>query len=205
MCLSKQKIHFPQVCPECERPAVDGTVHPGCKKKYSLDGLTSLFVYEGAVKEAIKRLKYNFAARVAEILIQASISQLEKQKLPKFENLVLVPIPLYPTRKRWRGFNQASILGKLVAKKQGFGFEERLLLRARNTKPQMELKGEERMENIKGAFSVSPNILVSLPAGNQANILLFDDVWTTGATLREAGRVLKKAGANFVWALTIAR
>lgn len=201
-CLLRQKIHFPQVCPKCERASVDGRIHPGCKSRYSLDGLTAIFVYDGVVREAIKRLKYNFAKDLAFQLIKVTISRLRKEHLPPdLGQFVLVPIPLHPVRERWRGFNQAALLGRMISQELGLGFKDKILIRIEHTRPQMELKGEERRKNIKGAFSASPDIRVP----RDYNILLFDDVWTTGATLRETGKVLKRAGAKFVWGLTIAR
>ncbi len=184
----------------CERPAVDGVIHPGCQTRYSLDGLVSFFRYDGPVKAAIKRLKYKpYLTELAEMLVKEVTSN--RLVGNRFDNFTVVPVPLHPRRQRERGFNQAALIGKAVAKELGLQFIDDVLKRTRNTKPQVELKGKERRENIKDAFIISPNILIS----QYPNILLVDDVWTTGSTLRTCGNVLKRNGAKKVWAMTLAR
>ncbi|TSC53108.1 MAG: putative amidophosphoribosyltransferase [Microgenomates group bacterium LiPW_16] len=102
-------------------------------------------------------------------------------------DFVLTPVPLHWWRLRWRGFNQAEILGKMIAEKLEIKFVPDLLTRKKPTRPQVELEGKARRENIA------------------SNILLFDDVWTTGVTLRACGNVLKRAGVKSVWGLTLAK
>lgn len=184
----------------CERLAIDGVTHPGCQTRYSLDGLISFFRYDGPVKAAIKRLKYKpYLSVIAEILINHIFSNIA---MKQFNNdYFVISVPLHPSRERSRGFNQASLLGKAVAGKWGLKFVDGLLKRTRNTKPQVELKGDERRKNVIDAFAIFPNILIS----QYPNILLIDDVWTTGSTLRTCANVLKRAGAKKVWAMTIAR
>lgn len=210
-CVSMIQYIDTSVCPACEKPAVDGRTHPRCQRKYSLDGLTSIFSYQGVIREAIKKIKYKpFAFDISKTLVSltlkrinqedslfSSLSQKVKQK-PHF-----VPIPLHQSRERARGFNQAEVLGRIFAQEWDLPFISDLLIRHRKTKPQVKLKGRERKENVKGAFKVNPNC--QLPITNYKNILLFDDVWTTGATMRTCGNLLKRAGAKFVWGLTLAR
>lgn len=199
-CSSIIQIIESQVCPVCERPAIKGATHPGCKTRYSLDGLTSIWVYEGPIKKAIKELKYQFVTDLAKELISLTPSRWPNRLL-EGECYVLTSVPLHWWRQCWRGFNQAEILGKMMAEKLGIKFVPELLVREKSTRPQVELRGKQRRENIADAFSVSPNILVS----SYPSILLFDDVWTTGATLRTCGNILKRAGAKMVWGLTLAR
>lgn len=207
-CLVKVKFIELPICPVCERPAIGGATHPGCKTRYSLDGLISVCVYDGPTKNVIKRLKYKpWITELGEILANLALDFYHKNTSTIRiieQNPVLVPTPLHKSRERERGFNQSEILGRLMAHKLNLEFIPHLLIRHKKTKPQAELKGKERLENIKNAFSVSsdsPNILIS----KYPNILLIDDVWTTGATLRACGQVLKLAGAKKVWALTLAR
>ena len=113
----------------------------------------------------------------------------------------MVPIPLYWHRQNVRGFNQSEEIGKLMAQEMGWGFAPDLLIKKRSTKSQVELSVSQRKENLQGVFIVSsPNIQNTNP-----NILLFDDVFTTGSTLKEVAKVLKRAGVEKVWGLTIAR
>ncbi len=191
-CLKKIKSVEKPICPVCQKPAIGGKTHPRCQTKYSLDNLTSIFAYEGIVKEAIGQLKYKFITDLAEELIGLT------PKLPYFKSFTLVPIPLHPRRQRWRGFNQAELLGKILARKLGSGIRNDVLIRYKYTKPQVDLKGKERKKNIRNAFKITPKAKLK-------KVILFDDVWTTGSTLRECGLVLKKAGVKEVWGLTLAR
>ena len=98
------------------------------------------------------------------------------------------------------GFNQAILLGEVLAKEWGVRMKRRALLRVRWTEPQVNLSAVERRENVKGAFVVSNNAVV-----NDKRIMLIDDVLTTGSTVDECARVLKKAGAAEVVVVTVAR
>lgn len=194
------------VCPFCERPNLGGAVHPVCERKYGLDGLWSLGVYGGSLRRAIQKLKYKWISSVAEELTGITLEYwvkyppilLDKIKKTRGRDWLVTSVPLYPSRQRWRGFNQSELLAKLFADKLGLKYET-LLKRIRNTTPQMKLSASERRQNIKNAFSLKDAAIL------KANILLIDDVWTTGSTLKECCYELKKGGAKTVWALTIAR
>lgn len=201
-------IHFvgEEICPVCERAAIGGATHPGCQTKYSLDGLTSICVYDGPIKKAIKRLKYRpWMTDLGETLARLIFTHLQENiSVNQFLNTkpTLVPVPLHSSRERQRGFNQSALLGKLVAREFNLGFIPNFLIRTKQTRPQVELKGKDRLENIRDAFDVNRQSAISL---QPSAILLIDDVWTTGATLRACTNVLKRAGASKVWALTLAR
>lgn len=203
-CFSIARIIEHQVCPVCERPAVGGATHPRCQSRSSLDGLTSICVYEGPVKAAIHRLKYRpWTADLGELLAKIIVKQGDWRFLAKDREMwMAVPVPLHPSRQRERGFNQSEILGRLFAHRLDLKFYPDLLVRVRKTKPQAELKGKEREQNIKEAFKIDPNSQFLI---HNSQVLLIDDIWTTGATLKTCGQVLKKAGFGKVWALTLAR
>jgi ComF family protein len=197
------------ICPACSRPAIYGLTHPGCKKPHTLDGLVCLFSYTGPVRKAIKKLKFDSLFDLAPDLFALAQEEIEENEL-LYNFLVndrplVTPVPLHWYRERQRGFNQATLLASAVAEKWGLKFSGEFLIRDKYTKPQVMLKKEERKENIKGVFRVSesfsPNILVF----QYPSVLLVDDVWTTGATMRECGRVLKRTGAKKVWGLALAR
>jgi len=190
------------VCPVCERASIDGATHPGCKTKYSLDGLVSIWVYDGAVKKAIKELKYRFVTDLADELISLIDTTLIYRYM-RTGDFIITPVPLHWRRQHWRGFNQAEILGRMIAEKFGIKLVPDLLVRKKSTRPQVELRGKERRENIANVFAINPRF--SKIHNLTSNILLFDDVWTTGATLRTCGNILKRAGAKMVWGLTLAR
>jgi competence protein ComFC len=191
------------ICIICERQAVDGMTHIKCLKKQSLNGAVSLWNYEGVVRRAIIGLKYKYAFKIAEEL-SGWTGQILKQKFTTFsDSCVLVPIPLHRRRENWRGFNQATELGKLIAREMGWKFIPDVLIRKKQTQPQTILKERQRQKNLLGVFAFN-SFHKSLVTNNHS-LIVFDDVWTTGATLREAGKVLKRNGAKSVWGLTIAR
>lgn len=211
-----------QICPVCERPSPFGLIHPLCKTRNSLDGLTSFFIYEDIIKEAIHKLKYRRITDLKSEFLQIMFNEWgqksdEMTLLNRFieqEKPTVIPVPLYWWKEHDRGFNQSSIIGEAIAKKFNLPFNDKILFRQKNTISQTKLKEEDRKKNVQNIFSVSPNILISPPrlasrveveAGQYLNILLVDDVWTTGATLKEATKTLKSAGAKKVWGLTVAR
>ena len=196
-----KKVPSPKlVCPECQRPSIDGFTHVKCKKALSLDGIISIWYYQGVVRTALLKLKYAYAREISKEIAEYTRSQLDKYTIALPKDPILIPIPLYFLKENLRGFNQTKLLGEVIARKQGWKFITVLLLRKRFGRSQTELKGEDRKENIKGVFAFNP--IYKLPA---SSYILFDDVYTTGSTLKEAAKVLKRNGAKVVWGLTIAR
>ncbi|MBU2459605.1 ComF family protein [Patescibacteria group bacterium] len=188
------------ICPVCEKPAIGGAIHPRCKSRYSIDGLTSFFRYDGPVRKAIKTVKYRLVSDLVfefiDLIPQFAIRQLDNSQL-------LVPIPLHSSRLRERGFNQAAILGKLIADKINIPLRTDILKRVRKTTPQVEMKKrDDRLKNMGNVFVVNN---IAIQQYNNSAIFLFDDVFTTGATMRAAANILKRSGVKFVWGVTIAR
>ena len=199
-CFSKVEFVDKPVCPYCERQAVGGKAHPGCAKRSGLDGLIVVCSYRGPGKNCINKIKYKWIYDIEKILATIISQNLWKFDFPT--DSVLVPVPLHTKRKRWRGFNQAELLGKDLSKRFKHPYAD-LLLRSRYTRPQVELKKDERKKNVRGAFSL--RFTQSKPFSLQGkNILLVDDVYTTGATMSECANVLKRAGASSVWAMAVA-
>lgn len=113
---------------------------------------------------------------------------------------LILPVPLHRKRLRWRGFNQSVLLAQQISRVYRIPLDPFVIVRAKETPPQTELSEEERRKNVRGAFSVAANEAVS-----GKNILLVDDVYTSGATVNECSRVLVRAGAKAVYVLTLAR
>lgn len=209
-CCSKiRPVEF-QICPVCERASPFGQTHKQCLTKLSLSGFCSIFFYGGAIKEAIHKLKFRFATDLVEELWKISDFLLEEKRerdfflLNKFlieEKPIVIPVPLFWYKENFRGFNQAEILGRFLSKRFNLTLEKELLIRSIPTQPQAGLSQKERRKNIEKAFSVSSNILIS----SSPNILLVDDIWTTGSTLKTCSRLLKKAGVKKVWGFTLTR
>jgi ComF family protein len=113
---------------------------------------------------------------------------------------LIVPVPLHPKRLRWRGFNQSVLLARQVSRAYATPMDPFVLVRHRETPPQTQLSEEERRKNMRGAFTVHPNRAVK-----NRTILLVDDVYTSGATVNECSRALRRGGARDVYVLTLAR
>jgi len=188
-----------KVCPICFRLSLNGFSHKKCKKEHDLDGLFTIWNYERVLRKAILALKYKFASDIADEIASKLSKELYKKPFLK-KDYLLIPIPLDRKRGNWRGFNQAETIGKILCSKMGWKYQNDLLVRTKFTRPQTELKGEERRKNISGAFRFLSDKNLS-----DQNILLFDDVWTTGSTVKEAAKVLKKAGVKKVFGLTVAK
>ena len=191
-----------QACLICKLPSPFGATHPVCKTKHALDGIISALPYqEKHVKEMIKAFKFKYISSLAEPLAQIIFKEIQNNELTDFfKDFIIVPVPLHPKRLRWRGFNQAEILGNALVKILGNSTDINLIKREKTTIPQTKLTQEERQKNIQNAFTITENANL---AGKK--ILLIDDVVTSGATLRELARIIKKSGADSVWAVTLAK
>jgi len=197
-CLARVRSLKP-ACPYCEKASIDGFTHVKCRKKYGLDGLTSIWDYEGVIKKAILALKYKYSTEAGHELCSLFIHELKNSNLIKEETLV--PIPIHWHRENVRGFNQSIEIGKIVASEMGWKFVPDLLVKEKSTASQAALSVEERKKNLRGAFSLNPSYTLN----PNSSVLVFDDVFTTGSTLKEAAKVLKHAGVKKVWGLTVAR
>lgn len=125
---------------------------------------------------------------------------LQTIRVPRAD-LLLMPVPLHPRKKRERGFNQSECIAQEISSHFSIPLITRALVRTRYTPPQVKtVSEEERRKNIAGAFAVTN---ASLVRGN--TIMLIDDVLTTGSTANDAARALKEAGAREVWALVVAK
>jgi ComF family protein len=204
VCIRKVKL-AKQICIGCEKPAIDGMTHVRCKRPLRLDACTSIWNYDGVIRKALINLKYKFAFKIAEELADNIASFLLKKNFVLPKEAILIPIPLHRFRANWRGFNQVEEIGKLVCQKMGWEFQPDILVRKKVRRPQTELKGDKRQQNIRGVFSINSKYKNSNLLATNHNLLIFDDVLTTGATIKEAGKVLKRNGAKQVWGLTIAR
>lgn len=160
------------------------------------DQVLSIGEFEGPLREAIHMFKYRPCISLGPHLGAWMASRLRIASDMDY----VMPVPLHRSRLRFRGFNQSLLLAYHISESSGINLSYDNLVRIRATRPQVELSGEERIKNIKGAFGLRR------PAdAADKRILLIDDVFTTGATLNECATVLKAAGAAYVSALTLAR
>ena len=159
--------------------------------------------YEETARNLIHHLKYRSWSRLQspiKKLLQVYLQNLNFHPF-KLENYSVVPIPLHKNRERRRGFNQAELIGKIVADQLNLPLEKNFLVRIKETKPQVDIKDwGQRKNNLNGAFQIRRPESVK-----NKNIILTDDVYTSGATINEAAAALKSAGAKKIIAIVIAK
>ena len=159
--------------------------------------------YDGGLRELIHLLKYERVRPAADVLGRM-LAEAVTDLTPEFDSELplVVPVPLHATKLRQRGFNQSELIARAMVKQKLLGFRlelaPKLLVRKRATESQVGHTRQQRMANLRGAFAV-PGAVTG------RDILLVDDVFTTGTTVSECARVLRKAGANRVWVTTVAR
>lgn len=174
-----------------------GKTCPPCREKTVISHFFSPFSYQSKPASAIVHsLKYKRIRSLAPMMARILGNYLVRFRIFVPANSVLVPVPLHPRRKRRRGFNQSELIARDLARILKIPFES-LLSRSRPTHPQTSLDYAARRANVENAFSLHTNSRYKLA-------ILVDDVKTTGATLDEAARALKKAGIKRVWAITFA-
>jgi len=160
--------------------------------------------YDGGLRELIHLLKYNGVRPAAGVLgrmLAEAIGSLDASF--GHNKIFVVPVPLYKRKRHERGFNQAELISKMALKhlpQDRFELRADLLVRTRETHSQIGLTSHQRRENMRGAFAVPRSEQVTGHA-----ILLVDDVYTTGTTVSECAKVLRRAGAGQVWVATVAR
>jgi competence protein ComFC len=190
-----------QRCIVCQKPTPFGFTHDKCLAPHGADGLISFYNYEDEkVSQILISGKYKFIPEIYNTLGTMIANRIKADH----EHLLstpyaLTPIPLHISRKRWRGFNQAELLCEAMAKELGLEVAD-VLQRTKLTKTQKDLKRPDRLKNVADAFTLKAGADV-----HGKSILLVDDVTTTGATLQEAAKVLKRNGAAKVVCLTVAR
>lgn len=204
---------FPKFCQNCQKEGeylcddcfslIDFLAH----SPYRSQNIKNLFCaapYNNfIIQRLIKQIKYEpFVKDLAKTLALIIIHYLklnEKQiSFPK--GAMLIPIPLSKKRLKYRGFNQAEEIAKELSSFWKIPLANDILFKVKETFPQVGLSKEEREKNIKGVFVATNSNLIK-----NKTILILDDVFTTGATLEEAARILKKTGAKEIWAITVAK
>jgi ComF family protein len=185
-------------CPRCGRPQASGIVCPDCwQRPTKIDGVRSPFRFDGAVRKSIHELKYRNLRAISPCLGELLADYLNENPLP---GEVLVSVPLHPRRLRERGYNQSALLARELSKSIDLPVIEDCLVRVKQAQPQVRaVDVEERRRNVADAFVCRDDKV----SGKQ--IILIDDVCTSGATLESCAAALKDRGAASVWGLTLAR
>ncbi|MES2436571.1 MAG: hypothetical protein V4519_01030 [Patescibacteria group bacterium] len=172
--------------------------------------ISSLFIYKDPqVQKAIWDLKYRGNKQSAyvfgELIYSTLLEKLSEEHIfTALENPILIPLPLSKQRKKERGWNQSALLCKAIIHfdlAHTLTYQDKVLIKVRHTNPQTKLSKKERLENLKDCFCINSNYKDSIIG---RDIVLIDDVTTTGSTISEARNVLLKCGVRSVFAYTIA-
>ncbi len=196
-----RKLHWiiEKTCTRCGKSVQEEELCADCSSEYRwFDKGISCVQYGRMEKALIHRFKYKDGAYIGEKLASLMAERLEGES---FSIDLLAAVPMHLKKERVRGYNQASVLAKELSLKTGLPYHNHLLIRNRSTTPMSSLSAEERRENVKNAFTMNENCCNIVQS---KNILLIDDVFTTGNTVNECSRMLKENGAACVYVLTFA-
>ncbi|MHC1773341.1 MAG: ComF family protein [Flexilinea sp.] len=195
-CLSEAVPINDSFCNICGKPV---NILNGCSfcqnYKFHFTSARAAFVYEGAIRTAIKKLKYAQDLGLSELFSNFLFSIYLKEK---WDVNLVTAVPLYKNRFSSRGFNQSEWIARPLSKAIGIPFSSGALQKTIHTNPQVGLNQNERRINLQKAFQAEPAIVV------KKKILLIDDVMTTGSTFDECANTLLKAGASEVYCLSVA-
>ncbi|MBL7062257.1 MAG: ComF family protein [Dehalococcoidia bacterium] len=189
---------MPPLCPKCGRPQASAILCPSCVSwRAEIDGIRSPFRFDGVMRQAIHQLKYRNLRALAVPLAQLLNDYLTSNPVA---GEVLVPVPLHQKRLMERGYNQSSLPAQELGKLTNLPVVDDCLARRRHAPPQARTSTvDERRSNVANAFFCRDGRL------QDKQVLLIDDVCTSGATLDACARALKEAGAISVWGLVLAR
>jgi len=152
------------------------------------------------VQKLVHAMKYEAKSSMARVLARGICERIDLNNHASLSDVVLAPVPMHPRRRRERGYNQSELLAEEMAGVLGMPLNTKALRRARDTEQQALLSAEERHSNVKGAFAIRPPDFFK-----SKNVLLIDDVLTTGSTVNACAEALKAAGAVRVLVLAVAR
>lgn len=207
LCSSRTKTHFglckpcendlPKIGKHCETCALplNSNTHEICgqclKQKPHFDRIITPYYYQEPLVQIIKIFKFNQRPPLANLLANFLIAELQHfyrtNPLPE----IIIPVPLHPKRLWTRGYNQTVEIAKPIAKKFAIPLNHQVCTRIKNTPPQHQLKAKQRRNNLKNAFFIDKSIQGS-------HIALVDDIVTTGSTVNEISKLLKKYGCKHI-------
>jgi ComF family protein len=202
-CLAGLESLTPPICQLCGHPQLSPHHCPYCHGRHLEDGcdsISALYSFEGSAQEALFKLKFNHKSILAKFFAKQIMTE-KKDWLEDRQIDLLVPVPLHPSKLAGRGYNQAALIAKYLSKMVKIKTNFFDLVRCQKTLSQSKMLSDKaRWDNVKDAFEVrKKNPFV------KKRICLIDDVATTGATLHACSRALKKAGAEDVVAVCVAR
>lgn len=194
-CRDDLPYHTAACCPVCAMPSPNAEICGSCTRHPPhFDATTSVFSYAFPIDALLQGLKYGDRLTIAGLAAKFLARHTGENPLPD----LLVPMPMHPARLRQRGFNQAAEIARAVARENGVPLTLDAVARIRETEPQASLPLARRKRNMRKAFTCTGNM-------SGKRVALLDDVMTSGASLDELAKTLKKAGASRVECWVVAR
>ena len=157
----------------------------------------ALYVYGGTARESISRFKFHGRREYADFYGQDIIKHLGSF-IRRYNPDMIIPVPISKEKMKKRGYNQAGLIAESISRCTGIPVNRKAVIRTRNTPPMKELTRTERMKNLKGAFKINAHDVKC------RNVLIVDDIYTTGSTIDAIAGGLKKAGARDIIFVTLA-
>lgn len=197
ICVAESTAVQPSVCRKCAEPLPKaGTCSRCASERSSLDRLYASYMYDSPVGSAIKVFKFEDIRALGPVL--AALFNVEAMRRSDVD--LVVPVPLHRSRSRARGYNQSELLGRLLSRRLGVEFRNDVLVRTRDTTPQTEQPtAVARQQSLAGVFEARRGVARSAAKNiNGLRVLLVDDVFTTGSTVKSCAGALKSAGASWV-------
>ena len=196
------KIAENYLCENCKQNLINSKMFLNKVKLYQDKYINEhfyVFSYEGIIREKILQYKFKEYSYLSNTFCEFFINNKKLYGfLKKYD--IITPVPISNLRKRERGYNQSDLIARKVAEFANIAYYPKILIKIKNNKPQSTLNKEHRLENVKNVYKIQ-----NLEKIKEKNILLFDDIYTTGATANECARLLKQAGAQNVGILTLAK
>jgi len=201
VCLDKIVCIPPPHCPKCGRRLANGEhICRECTGKPShIERGWSCCYYDGTIKDLIHLFKYNRYLGLIDIFKDVMADFVKKNKIEKHIDLI-VPVPVHPAKQRERSYNHAQVLASSLSDIFSIPMDCKNLKKIKWTQSQSELDKEKRLKNVKDSFFVIEKQVFS-----ERNVLIVDDVYTTGATINECAKALLDAGSGKVYSLALAR
>ena len=188
-------------CKKCGKEISDqqGEYCPDCMRRpRTFDSGAALLNYNEAARQSMAAVKYKNRREYLDFYAQAMNLRLAK-RVKIWDAEALVPVPIHPSRRRKRGFNQAEELANRLSDCWGIPVNTRLLIRKKKTLPQRDLGPSERLKNLQEAFDLHPSVSDKIPE----SVIIIDDIYTTGSTIEACSRILKKAGVKRIYFLAV--
>lgn len=190
-------------CKKCSKP-LESEEQEYCfdcsQKDFYYERGLALWMYDAAMKKSIGWFKYSRRKEYASYYADELAAHFQNE-VRNMKPDVIMPIPIHISRLRQRGFNQAQLVAEELGARLNLPVVSDVLLRTEKTAPQKDLNSEERAENLRHAFTIHPQKIKM--CNGYKRILLLDDIYTTGSTINSCARILKSAGVEKVYFLTL--